>query len=275
MDLVSFPETGVLSGVSHIGLPANLPFIISTDRQKADPETRKLIRSHVMRGKNRVKPWRKPRSSLQGDKPKGDYLIANGLIWPSSIPRLLCSKFSAIPFADAVEPALIADVLSCERSFTCCWLSYANQIPLLVAPMFSKAMFVLYQCITPNTAGMAQAWFVPMLFDAAYLHAVCFTIQTYFDGIFARTRSAEARRRDCVYYAKTVEILQERLTLDDDSVRLSDSTIMTVLALSGHAYTMGDYESANHHNSGLLKLVTMRGVGAFLQNTKLLIEIIR
>lgn len=136
-------------------------------------------------------------------------------------------------------------------------------------------MFLLDQCISTKTAGMAQAWFVPMLFDAAYLHAVCFTIQAYFDGFFARTRSAAAQRRDRMYYAKTVRILQERLALDDDSLRLTDSTIMTVLALSGHAYTTGDYESADHHNRGLIKLVSMRGVGTFLQNTKLLIEIIR
>ena len=77
-----------------------------------------------------------------------------------------------------------------------------------------------------------------------------------------------------MYYARTLRILQERLALDDDSVRFSDSTIMTVLALSGHAYTTGDHESANHHSSGLLKLVSMRGVGRFLQNTKLLVEII-
>jgi hypothetical protein len=141
--------------------------------------------------------------------------------------------------------------------------------------MSSKAMFQLDRCIAPELDGVDRAWFEPLLFDPAYLHAACFTIQTYFDGYLERTRSAEDQRRDCVYYAKTVRILQERLALDDDSVRLSDSTIMTVLALSGHAYTTGDYESANHHIRGLLKLVSMRGVGTFLQHTKLLIEIIR
>ncbi len=141
--------------------------------------------------------------------------------------------------------------------------------------MSSKAMFQLSQCIANETAGMGRAWFEPLLFDPAYLHAVCFTIQTYFDNYLARTRSAEARQRDYLYYAKTVRILQERLALDDDLVRLSDSTVMTVLALSGHAYTSGDYESANHHMRGLLKLVSLRGAGTFFQNTKLLIEIIR
>ncbi|KAI2610565.1 hypothetical protein GGR54DRAFT_372948 [Hypoxylon sp. NC1633] len=235
----------------------NLPFIVSTDRQKADPETRKLIRSHVMRGKNRVKPRRKPRGPLHGDSLEAESSIVTGLIYPLSIPMLLSSKFAAIRFADdSVDPALIADVLS-------------------FASMSSRAMFQLEQCIAAKTDGMAHEWFAPMLFDAAYLNAACFTIQAYFDQFLARTRSAEARQRDYVYYAKTVGILQNRLALDDDSVRLSDSTIMTVLSMSGHAYMTGDYESANHHSSGLLKLASMRGVGSFAQNTKLLIEIVR
>jgi hypothetical protein len=141
--------------------------------------------------------------------------------------------------------------------------------------MFSKAMYLLHECIVPTTTGMAETWFIPMLFDAAYLNAVCFTIQTYFDGFLERTRSAEAQKRDRVYYAKTVGILRERLALEDSSAMLSNSTIMTVLALSGHAYTKGDYESAYHHVTGLLKLVSMRGLNTFLQHTKLLIEIIR
>lgn len=140
--------------------------------------------------------------------------------------------------------------------------------------MASRAMFLLDQYIAPK-ADAAHMWFAPMLFDAAYLYAACFTIQAYFDRFLARTRSEAAQRRDCVYYAKTVRILQERLALDNDSVRLSDSTIMTVLSLSGHAYTTGDYGSADHHIRGLLQLVSMRGVHTFQGNTKLLIEIIR
>ena len=94
--------------VSHSILLVDFPFIISTNRQKAGPETRKFIRSQVMRGKNRIKTRRKLR---------GGPLIANGPIWPTNIPRLLCSNLSAICFADTVEPTLIADILSCEWPF--------------------------------------------------------------------------------------------------------------------------------------------------------------
>jgi hypothetical protein len=35
------------------GLPCNLPFIVSSNIDKADPATRKLIRRHVMHGRKR------------------------------------------------------------------------------------------------------------------------------------------------------------------------------------------------------------------------------
>ncbi|KAK6383444.1 hypothetical protein LTS17_002736 [Exophiala oligosperma] len=141
--------------------------------------------------------------------------------------------------------------------------------------MSSKAMFLLDPHIVARKGDNAQEWFSAMLSDVAYLNAMCFTIQCYFDGFFGRTRGIAAERRDRLYFAKTIRILQERLSLDDDNLRLSDSTIMTVLVLSGHAYTTGDYESAHNHISGLLKLVSMRGIDTFLQKTKMSIEIIR
>lgn len=136
-------------------------------------------------------------------------------------------------------------------------------------------MFLLAPCIIPDESEMTRAWFTPLLFDPAYLYACCFTIQGYFDGYLSRTRSLESQRKDYVYYAKTVAILQERLAVDGDNLRLSDSTIMTVLSLYGHAYTVGDHETANLHIKGLLKLVSMRGVDTFVHNTRMVIEVIR
>lgn len=248
---------------------------MSTDSHKADSETRKLIRSHVMRGKNRIKPRKESRNLVHERKPKLKPSKINGLISSSNIPRPVCSSFSIVRFADNVEPALVADILSCEQLSACSPLFFANQVSLSVLYMSSTAMFTLDQCLVPESSEMSRAWIEPMFFDAAYLYTACFTIQTYFDGMLSRTRSVEAQRRDFVYYAKAVRILQERLALDDDSLRLADSTIMTILALSGHAYTIGDYQSADYHIGGVLKLVSMRGVESFLHNTRLLIEIIR
>ena len=136
-------------------------------------------------------------------------------------------------------------------------------------------MFLLDRCIALPPHENSKAWFTPMLFDPAYLNAACFTVQTYYDGLYGRTRSAESQQRDRLYYAKAVRALQERLADEDESLRLSDSTIMTVLALSGHAYTSGDEKSVKDHSKGLLRLASMRGMSTFFDNTKLCIEIIR
>jgi hypothetical protein len=94
----------------------NMPFIVSTDKREVDPETRKLIRSHVMRGKNRIKIRQKPRPPAKEDKLKEiQSLVTNGgPNFLSTIPGLRCSDLSTVRFAEDVEPASIADVLSCE-----------------------------------------------------------------------------------------------------------------------------------------------------------------
>jgi hypothetical protein len=118
MDQVSFSEE-YESTASYRGLIVDLVFIVSTDKQKADAETRKLIRSRVMRGKNRIKPRKKPQGSLHGDSQKVESLLSNGAVEPLSISRIMCSKFSSISFADTVEPARIEDVLFCEQFNPC------------------------------------------------------------------------------------------------------------------------------------------------------------
>lgn len=67
-----------------------------------------------MRGKNRIKTRRKTQNMSPEDKLKRQSLTVDSPALALSIPRLLCSMFSAVCFADVVEPALIADVLSCE-----------------------------------------------------------------------------------------------------------------------------------------------------------------
>lgn len=96
---------------------ANLQFIVTTDRRKVDPETRKLIRSHVMQGKNRVKVRKKPRDPAEGVDSPGVLALAaeNRFVLSLTIPTPTCSDLSTVSFADDVEPAQVADVLACEQ----------------------------------------------------------------------------------------------------------------------------------------------------------------
>lgn len=120
-----------------------------------------------------------------------------------------------------------------------------------------------------------QEWFTPLLFDAAYLNAVCFMTQAFFDRLLGRSGDQKSRLRHCKHYGKAIKALQGRLQTEEDLIKFSNSTIRTVLAFWGHAYTTGDNMAAIYHGSGLLHLVSLRGVHALFHDTVLLTEVLR
>lgn len=81
-------------------------FIVSTDRSEADADTRKLIRRHVMLGKNLGKS-RRPKRKNPIDLNKGPL---------SRIPDKVGSDLSFTCFADEIQPSLIKGVLDCKSS---------------------------------------------------------------------------------------------------------------------------------------------------------------
>jgi hypothetical protein len=106
-----------LSSSQYFALQAEMPFILSTGGQKGDPATRRLIRRHVMLGKNK----NKPRPSKRRTPQSWDTLPA----WDSSkdlsavhdhfsvIPRRVGSDWSFTQLADEIEPAALGDILKC------------------------------------------------------------------------------------------------------------------------------------------------------------------
>ena len=97
------------------------PFIVSTNVQKTDAKTRKLIRSHVMLGKNRGKRRvNKPKT----DGVNNDRDAANGIATYSSsssddelqsvIPVKVGTDYSLLKLAAAVDPILIRHFLQCQ-----------------------------------------------------------------------------------------------------------------------------------------------------------------
>ena len=95
-----------------------MPFILSTGRQKGDAETRKLIRSHVMLGKNKGKPRptkRKPSSASEtwsAQTSAEDVFIVQEYF--SIVPNRVGSDWSFTHLADEIEPATLANVLKCK-----------------------------------------------------------------------------------------------------------------------------------------------------------------
>jgi hypothetical protein len=91
-----------------------MPFVISTSMNKADPEMRKLIRSHCMLRKNRgriLHSRRKPKTVVPVSEPVQKLLDLEAA---SAVPNKLGSELSLLRFADSVDPSTLWEVLKCK-----------------------------------------------------------------------------------------------------------------------------------------------------------------
>jgi len=92
-------------------------FIVSSNVEKADPATRKLIRSHVMRGKKqkgsrrdknqRTTSWTTMAGSTQAAPVKLEEVIK---MYALLIPGRVGSDLSFIEFADDVESSMLLNM---------------------------------------------------------------------------------------------------------------------------------------------------------------------
>jgi hypothetical protein len=89
------------------------PFIISTTSKKPDAATRKLIRSHVMAGRNRTKPLGIPTKLQSWDKDSATNEFGS---LQASSPNLDISGagLSVVKFADEMQPYMLDLVFQCE-----------------------------------------------------------------------------------------------------------------------------------------------------------------
>ena len=97
---------------------AELPFVVSTGTGKEDAAIRKLIRSHVMLGKNKGKPrptkCKKvlPWEAVLVPIPAEDTSALQESV--SVVPKRVGSDWSFIQLADEIEPIALAEILECE-----------------------------------------------------------------------------------------------------------------------------------------------------------------
>ncbi|RAL00038.1 uncharacterized protein BO80DRAFT_409292 [Aspergillus ibericus CBS 121593] len=235
---------------------ADMPFIVSTNTKKVDPHTRKLIRSHVMIGKNRGKSrYRQAEDRSKPDDSSTDDAVASPPLPPRAtraapdLPRRIGNDLSWIQLADdSASPAALATILRFTES------AKAEFYPLAVCIVFNQA---------------SRAWMFEMLaLDAAYLNAMVFTTQSYFRPGECSDLSLSP------HFVKTIRLLRDRLA--DEQLKISNATVMIVILLILHAHIMGDYDAVRHHTEGLRKMVRLRGgLGSFISNNKLVIDLIR
>jgi hypothetical protein len=97
---------------------SRMPFIISSNVEKADPATRKLIRSHVMRGKKqkrgrpdkgqRTTSWGKMTGRTPVTRVKLEEVIE---MYMPIVPDRVGSDLSFVEFADEIEPLMLLNII--------------------------------------------------------------------------------------------------------------------------------------------------------------------
>jgi len=128
-------SAATFSSPAQAGPPAHDPFIVTTSAAKPDEASRKFIRSHVMRGKNRRKRNQVVRHTLPGSwindmerpveqaaSPPGQLedlqlalasVTSRGISLPLSIPPRVGAEFSLLRFADEMKPHRVELVVKC------------------------------------------------------------------------------------------------------------------------------------------------------------------
>lgn len=217
-----------------------------------------------MIGKNRGKtlPPRKKKtadSSPENSNPSHRYAETTATL--DIIPRKVGSDLSFIRFADTIEESAVAVILQ-------------------FSSIAKKALFPLESCI--DFGAKEKAWMEALTLDAAYLHAMAFSAQDYFDLLPGRANFSldNSARVAAPHVVKTLQLLRERLEMSaEHNVKLikgSFSTAAVVLCLVFHAHLMGEQQAALHHMRGLRKIVDLGGgLPSLSNNLKLMLEILR
>lgn len=208
----------------------------------------------------------------------------------AAVPKQVGTDLSFFQVADdTIETSLLRSLLKCELvvhvSLTLVLITILSRAAVFalaelrltpaaaVKPMIKQAMFLLEPHVVFRDPLDLQ-WSELLGTDAAFLNAIIFVAQIYFDLVAGTMpNDIDPSRPAYKHLSKSLRLLQERLS---DNARVSDSTTMAILALAGHSTRLGHHKTASGHIKGIRKIVDLRGgVADFKGNPKLLIEIFR
>lgn len=242
------------------------PFIVNTSIGKANTASRKVIRSHVMRAKNKRMPKASPprpgtwinseidhearRTQAQIPKPRFEF-AGTGL--------------STTRFADDMQPYMMDLVYKCGFSF----LDVRSTIDdPQVFTILKQSLHPIEICL--NVYPRSTIWFDYLYYDVMYLHSILWTTQAYFDWISPQATSKAA----LLHMSKTLDLLKYRL--NDPRLAIADTTIFVVVLLVMTSALLGDHEAATKHITGLYRMVMLRGgLGALREDIQIQIKVCR
>ncbi|KAH7202861.1 uncharacterized protein BKA55DRAFT_658166 [Fusarium redolens] len=225
---------------------AGFPFIVSSNLENVDAVTRKLIRSHVMRGKKKkkVRPdkgqptiGRRARTMAVCTQTARVKLEEVGSLYTSLIPSRVGSDLSFAEFAADIELPMLLNIAK-------------------VTPFARKVIFPLKVAIGLQEENNEGHY--PIARDVVGLHITAFAVESFIDRVL-RHRESIINLAALLHFQKGLTLLKERLLGEDEELKISDSTISVVLKLAEAAHFDGDYQTSKQHMQGLRKMVDLRG----------------
>lgn len=116
-------------------------FIVNSSRGTINAEARKAIRSHVMRGKNKGKQLRKPRSSTE---PRKEVRNVEYSAWFLSSPRAVATELSLFGYREDMKPYMLNLVYQGAH------LLFSAFLQLIYSPLYQLSRSSNPQCIPPK-----------------------------------------------------------------------------------------------------------------------------
>ncbi|KAK8015609.1 hypothetical protein PG991_008497 [Apiospora marii] len=246
----------------------NMPFIVSSNGDKANPTTRKLIRSHVMRGKKKKKNTVNYRRLHGGDMRdigtssspvQRDHAILEEVTKVNMpiLPGRLGNRLYYMDFPDGIDSSVIIQMIQVSK--------VAMKI---ISPLLASIGF--------HGEGGAAAAPHPVGFDAAALHINAYALENFIDRILRRRPDAAVNAAATQHHQRGLQLLRQKLLGDDEEEKITDATISAVLKLASAAHFDGDVATSKQHMQGLRKMVDLRGgLDAFDHHPRLRTEMLR
>ncbi|GKU02784.1 hypothetical protein FLAG1_10206 [Fusarium langsethiae] len=267
--------------------PKKFEFVSSGPVGKPAPESRKFIRSYVMRGKN-TKKTLTVQSNHDSNQDNVEEIHRPAPLVVTSLTDDSLWTFghthSRSDRAWIQSSSLIAHLIKPPADL---------ELFTFATPLDRNSLYLIYRFLTTIKETLYPAewcidsdykktcWFHWLLEDPAYLHCVCFMVSAYQDLIAAQGRgkhnegwggefSPSTRNR----LRHTIKLLQDRL--QDPRKQMDDTTTATIISLATMADAMEDPQAFEAHSNGLRRIVKLRGgLQGYKHNRQLQIKLCR
>ncbi|RBR26432.1 uncharacterized protein FIESC28_00726 [Fusarium coffeatum] len=260
--------------------PKKFEFVSSGPVGKPAPETRKFIRSHVMRGKNTKKspPRQPPSDSISPDSSQDDVEEIHRPV-PLAVTTIKDDSLWTVGHTHSRDrawvqsPSLLIHLMKPPPDLDL--FTFATPLDKNSRHLIYKFLTTIKETLYPaewcfDSDRQKTCWFHWLLEDPAYLHCICFMVSAFQDLVKRQDWSVETRKR----LRHTIMLLQDKL--QDPKKQLEDTTTATIISLAMMADAMEDVQAFEAHSNGLRRIVRMRGgLQAYTHNRQLQIKLCR